>query len=305
MARLAYFCMESLFSVRPLAALMRAGHDVRFVMRPVGGIETRKRAVLRRHRAFDVPLRRLLGLPVPGASHSPFALARDHDIPAYLVGDASRGAVAALLRAERVDVAVVAFFNQLFRPSLLEAVPHGFVNLHPSLLPRYRGPAPLFWTFRDGAHKTGLTVHRIAAGEDNGAVLAAAPVDLPLGIAGEDLLDELSARGEELVVGSVDRALDDDPGVIQDERLMTRAPRPSLDDGIVDATLSAERAFHFVRGVGRWNHLVVDAGGVRYRALDAVSYDPGQGVPGEHALIGDVLHLGRSDGRVALHVRPG
>lgn len=309
--RIGFLCMESVFSVRPLEALLAAGHDVRFVMRPIGGIDTRNKAVLRRHRGFDVAVRRALALgfggaraPVDELKRNPLLVAARADIPAYLVGDASCAPATALLAREKVDVVVVAFFNQLLRPAFLQVPPLGAINLHPSLLPRYRGPAPLFWTFRDGAQEAGLTLHRIAPGEDDGDVLLQEAVPLPLGTAGEELVDDLADRAARMTVAAVDALAS---GMAQAQRQdpahATRAPRPSEQDLLVDASLGARRAFHFVRGVGRWNPVYVDTAGARVRVVDAVELDEGRKLPGESAVVGELLHLGCEDGVVVLRTR--
>jgi methionyl-tRNA formyltransferase len=302
--RIAYFCMESVFSVRPLEALLAAGHDVRFVLRPIGPLSSRTEPVLRRHRGFDLAMRRLLGLGDNAAATNPLALAADRDIPAWLCGNASTPQVAALLRKERVDVVVVAFFNQLLKASLLQVPPLGAINLHPSPLPAYRGPAPLFWMFKDGVEDAALTFHRIAPGEDDGAILKRVDVAMPCGIAGEELIDDLAAAAAAHIGDVVDRVARGDTGEAQEAGAATRAPRPSAHDVVVDGALPARRIFHFVRGVGRWNPLVTQAAGDRLRVLDAVDFDPARAVPGEHALVGDVLHLGCVDGVVRLQVRP-
>ena len=67
------------------------------------------------------------------------------------------------------------------KPELFSIPRLGAINFHPSLLPAYRGPAPLFWTFKDGLEKTGLTIHKIAKGEDNGNILSRTAVDVALG----------------------------------------------------------------------------------------------------------------------------
>jgi methionyl-tRNA formyltransferase len=302
--RLAYFCMESVFALRPLEALLAAGHDVRFLLRPIGPLESRREPVLRRHRGFDLALRRLLGLREDVAQTSPFALAADRDIPAWLCGNASTPAVASLLRRERVDLIVVAFFNQLLRPSLLAVPPLGAVNLHPSLLPAYRGPAPLFWTFKDGATQTGLTLHRIAPGEDDGDILRRLPIDVPLGTPGETLVDTLADAAHAHIAAVIDDVAAGRRGEPQDHAAASRAPRPTDADLVLDATSPARRLFHFARGVGRWNSLVAVTGdGARRRVLDAVDFDEGRVIPGEHAVVGDVLHLGCADGVIRLRVR--
>ncbi len=302
--RIGYLCMESVFSVRPLQAMLRAGHDVRFVMRPIGPLATRTQPVLRRHRGFDIAVRRLLGRGAEAARRDPFAVAADADIPAWIVGDASTPAAVELVKRERVDVLVIAFFNQLLKPAMLGVPRLGAVNLHPSLLPRYRGPAPLFWTYRDAATESGLTLHRVAPGEDDGDVLAQASVPVPFGMPGEDLVDVLAEHAEREVVrvlARLDRG--DVAGVPQEAALATRAPRPADADLVLDVGMGARRAFHFVRGVGRWNQLVVDVGGTRVRVVDAVELDEGRRVPGEVALVGDTVCLGCADGVVMLRAQ--
>jgi methionyl-tRNA formyltransferase len=287
--------MESVFSVRPLQALLRAGHDVRFVMRPMGPLSTRTKPILRRHRGFDVAIQRLLGRQdADPARRDPFAVAADADIPAWLVGNASTAEAARLVQRERVELLVISFFNQLLKPPLLGAAPLGAVNLHPSLLPTYRGPAPLFWTYRDGAAEAGLTIHRVTAGEDDGDILAQqpVPVDELAAVAERSLVDVLGAIEQRRAVA-----------VPQDATKATRAPRPQEQDQLVDAALGARRAFHFVRGVGRWNPLVVDVAGTRVRVVDAVELDEGKSMPGEVALVGDTVCLGCADGSVMLRAQ--
>ena len=302
--RIGYLCMESVFSVRPLEALLRAGHDVAFVMRPIGGIETRKKPILKRQRAFDFTFKRALGFDDDGAKN-PLKVAAEREIPAWLVGDASAPAARALIDRMQPDLLVVAFFNQLLKPAVFQHLRHGAINVHPSLLPRYRGPAPLFWTYRDGCEATGLTVHRLSPGEDDGDVLLAEEVPLPLGTRGEDLVDDLAERGARMVLQAVDGlARGDLVGRAQDATGATRAPRPTDDHMRVDPAMPARRIFHFVRGVGRWSPLWFDAGGARLRVLDAIDVDETKRLPGEHAVVGDHLHVGTSEGTVTLAVRP-
>jgi methionyl-tRNA formyltransferase len=303
--RVGFLCMESVFSVRPLEALLAAGHDVRFVMRPIGGMETRTKGIIKRHRGFDVAVRRALGLgQADDDKRNPLVVAARADIPAYLVGNASAGGAVALLKRERVDIVVVAFFNQLLKPAFLEVPRLGALNLHPSLLPRYRGPAPLFWTYRDGCTETGLTLHRVSPGEDDGDVLSQERVPLPLELPGEELVDDLASRAARMTVDAL-HAIESGSARFtpQDPALVTRAPRPTEQDLRVDASMGARRAFQFVRGVGRWNPVYVDTGSQRVRVVDAVELQEGQRMPREVAVVGDLLHLGCEDGVVVLRTR--
>ncbi len=301
--RIAYLCMESVFSVQPLEALLAAGHDVRFVLRPIGPLSSRNDPVLRRHRGFDLAMRRLLGLSERENRTNPLAVAADKDIPAWLCGNVNTPMVRKLLQRERIDLIVIAFFNQLLKPSTYDVVPLGAVNLHPSLLPHLRGPAPLFWTFKNGDDVAGLTFHRIAPGEDDGAILRTLSVDLPHDTTGEDLVDELAALAAEHVDGVVGDLASGGRGHEQDVTLATRAPRPSAADVVIDAGQSAHRIYRFARGVGRWNTLVVHAFDQELRIIDALDVDDSRHLPGEHVLIGDDLLLAAADGVVRLRVR--
>lgn len=301
--RIAYFCMESVFSVRPLEALLQAGHDVRCVVRPIGPLSSRNDPVLKRHRGFDLAMRKLLGMSEQEPRTNPLALAADKDIPAWLCGDVNTPAVHKLLVRERIDLIVIAFFNQLLKRPTWETARLGAVNLHPSLLPRHRGPAPLFWTFKDGDDETGLSFHRIAAGEDNGALLKSVRVPLDLDTAGEDLVDDLAAIAATHIGSVVSDVAAGVVGEVQDERAATRAPRPTAADVVIDAAMPAERIYRFARGVGRWNTLTTHAFGQELRILDALDLDDRRIMPGQHVLIGDDLLLAVNDGVVRLRVR--
>ncbi len=146
------------------------------------------------------------------------------------------------------DVALVACLPERLGARWCEVARYGCFNLHPSLLPTYRGPAPLFWQLRDGVATTGVTVHRVAAEIDAGDVLA----QQKLSIDGDDTLGTLNAalatagvrlfaeRLREIVAGQATL----EP---QDASKATRQPWPQSKDFILDPAWPAARAFRFVR----------------------------------------------------------
>lgn len=298
--RVGYLCMQSEFSVRPLEALLAAGHDVRFVLRPLPR-ERRREPLLERYDGAALAreetrddVRRL----------EPFAVAEREGIPRFVVGDASSEPALELYRKERVDVLVIAFFNQLLRPAAFEALPCGAVNAHPSLLPQYRGPAPLFWTFYDGQPQSGVTVHRVARGEDDGHVFRRTAVDVAFGMRGEALipaLAEAAATGVIEALQQLSRGTCDTEE--QDHASATRAPRPDREQLRIDASWDARRLFAFVRGVGRWNRLLFSAGDVTLRCIDALRMDERGKVPGDWALLDDTLTLACREGSVTMRVQ--
>jgi methionyl-tRNA formyltransferase len=298
--RVGYLCMQSEFSARPLRALLAAGHDVRFVLRPLSR-DQRRQPVLERERGDGLSS----GSSREGAEdREPFVVAAKEGIPRYWVGDASGQPALSLYERERPDLLVVAFFNQLLRAPAFDALPLGAINAHPSLLPAYRGPSPLFWTFRDARERSGVTVHRIARGEDDGDVLAQTAVEIPFGGRGEDLVPVLAAAAAEDLVRAatmLEHGLAEPRA--QDHGAATRAPRPTVEDCRLGRRWSARRVFSFVRGVGRWSRLLLDDEYLQARCVDALAYEEGGRLPADHAIVGDVLTLARDDGTVTLRVR--
>jgi methionyl-tRNA formyltransferase len=201
--------MAGAFSLPPLEALLAAGVAVREVVLP--GTENRPMAP----RATEG------GLPVltPYAERSIVHLAWERAIPVWEVADL--GALAP------PDVLVVACFPRLV-PRAVWSRARLAVNVHPSLLPDNRGPAPLYWTFRLGQRRTGVTVHLLADRADAGDILAQREVHIPDGMAEAELELQLARLGGELLVQVLrDFERDRLRPLPQDESRATSHPWPS------------------------------------------------------------------------------
>jgi len=129
-------------------------------------------------------------LSVAWAAGLPVMAARDFNHPETL----------AALAELTADVAVVSCFTQRLPAALLSVPRYGFLNIHPSLLPAYRGPVPVFWQLRDGA-ETGVTVHYMDEGLDTGDIVAQAAEPLPDGISQADAERQLMLAGAGLLRG--------------------------------------------------------------------------------------------------------
>ncbi len=199
------------------------------------------------------------------------------------------------------DFAVVIAFGQKLGPHLVEALGPQTVNLHGSLLPKYRGAAPINWAMIQGETHTGLTVISIAQKIDGGLIYAQARTNIdPLETAGQ-LHDRLAAMGPELVEQVLEKlcagALDGRP---QDETLTTRAPKLTKADGWVDFGRSALDVRCRVHGLTPWPGVsvswfspstgrrrplairrVVDLGG------DPTGHPPGTVLPDHLVAVGD------------------
>ena len=206
------------------------------------------------------------------------AQAAAHRLPVIYVKQLRSAAVMAQLAALAPDVILVACFSFVLPPALLQLPRLGCFNLHPSLLPGYRGPAPLFWQWRLGEERTGVTLHRMTSAIDAGEIAAQAEVSWPDGSSGAQA-DALSAQvGAALMLQTLTHlaqgTLSTRP---QDEARSTYFPWPTGYDFKLSATWSARRAFNFMRGTAAW--------GYPYRLADynaplwlqtALAFDPAQ-----------------------------
>jgi methionyl-tRNA formyltransferase len=196
-------------------------------------------------------------------------------IPVLQIGRLSAPATLEALAAYAPDVVAVACFDQKFPPELLNVPRFGCLNLHPSLLPAFRGPAPLFWIFRQGESSAGATVHLMAERIDAGPIVAQAPVAVPDGIRGDQLEAQCAAVGAELMAGAI-RSLargTADPRP-QDEELSSYFPWPSAEDFVVPVNRPARWAYNFIRGVAHWSGpLAIDVAGRRLAVRDAVAFE--------------------------------
>ena len=143
------------------------------------------------------------------------------------------------------DAVVMASFDQIIGARLLAVPPHGWLNVHPSLLPLYRGPEPVYWTIADGATEAGITLHRAAPRFDAGPMLAQRSLE----VAGDDTAGTLTRRLCELGAAALPEALgkllSDDPGEMPD---MDRATyRPSVGHRDLRGATSAAEAERMVR----------------------------------------------------------
>jgi methionyl-tRNA formyltransferase len=152
----------------------------------------------------------------------------------------------------QADLAIVACFPRLIPEHILAVPPHGFLNLHPSLLPELRGPFPLFWTFRLGQQHTGVTVHHMDAGLDSGDIALQQELFLPDGISGPQADALLAAHGGSLLLDACRRlAAGTLPRIPQHSGGSTYS-RPTAEDFQIPTSWSARRAYNFICGTAEW-----------------------------------------------------
>lgn len=175
------------------------------------------------------------------------------------------------ISAYQPDVLVVAAFGQILKCQVLDKPPLGCVNLHASLLPKYRGAAPIQWAIARGEEETGVTVQRMAAQVDCGDIL----VQRKLMIDAEETAPELYARLAMLGGAVVAEALENfaasggEGGRVQDESQATYAPRLTREDGRIDWTLTAGEIYNRIRAFNPWPGTYTSVRGKRLKLLSA------------------------------------
>lgn len=269
------------FSVAVLAALVEAGHEILCAY-------------------SQPPAPRGRGQTLKPSPVQAFAEARGIRVrtPASMRDPAEIEAFAAL----GADAAVVVAFGQILPNAVLDAPRLGSFNLHASLLPRWRGAAPIQRSIMAGDELTGVEVMRMTEGLDEGPVLAAATVRIgPLDTAGS-IHDRLAAAAADLIVRTLSdieagRAVETpqaDEGVTYARKIRTKEAR-------IDWTQPAREVDRKIRGLspfpGAWFLLPTDKGEVRVKALLS-TFEDAEGAPGR--LLDDRLLVACGEGAVRL-----
>ena len=246
--RLLFFGLPAGVSAIVLGGLVDDGRDVAGVVVPAAAVP---------HLLADPTLPTVLIAPPAapalslGESTDLLSLAWERGLPVLAMADFDPADTLAALATFAPDVAVVACFTRRIPPAALVVPRLGFLNLHPSLLPLYRGPQPLFWQLREGA-PTGATVHYMDEGLDTGDIAAQTVVPLPDGISGPEAERTLALAGLGLLRGVLDELA---AGVVQrrPQGLGGSSQRaPTATDFALSTGWSARRAFNFMRGTADW-----------------------------------------------------
>ena len=259
------------FAVPSLDALVQAGHEIVCVYtqppRPAGrGKGEQKTAVHKRAEALGMVVR------------CPRTL-RDHDEQARFA-------------AVDADLAIVAAYGLILPRPILEAPKGGCINVHASLLPRWRGAAPIQRAILAGDEITGVTIMRMEQGLDTGPMLLKRETPIDRKTAGK-LTDELAKLGAQALVEWLSRPT---PPISQPDDGVTYASKIDKAEARVDWTKSAEEIERQVRAFAPSPGAWFEANGERIKLLEAATGDDASGKPGE--VLDDCLSVACATGYV-------
>jgi methionyl-tRNA formyltransferase len=183
------------------------------------------------------------------------------------------------LESVGADVAVVVAYGRILTERLLEAPRLGCINVHASLLPRYRGAAPIHWAVMNGETETGVATMQMDVGLDTGDVLLESRTPIGPEETAGDLWERLSAMGAELLIETLDRLESIEPRP-QDHSQASHAPLMDKEVGRIDWSWSAEKVHNRVRGACPWPgaHTLFRTEPFKIRSSRIVD---GRGQPGE------------------------
>ena len=266
------FCGTPQFAVPTLEALIAAGHDVALVLsqpdRPVGrAAEVHATPVKRAAQAHGIPVLQ------------PEKLKNNEDLRAQLTALAP-------------DAIIVVAYGRIIPQWMLDLPRFGCINGHGSLLPRWRGAAPIQWAIASGDTETGVTTMLLNAGLDTGPMLLKRSVAITPQTTAPDLFETLSVLGAELMVatlaGLATGTITPEP---QDDSLATLAPILTREDARIDFTRTAREIDQRFRGLQPWPGAFTTLRGKKLivhamRVAENVRMSPGTLLlQGEHMLV--------------------
>ena len=191
-----------------------------------------------------------------------------------------------ILKALSPDLIAVVAYGKIFPSAALNAPPLGCVNVHASLLPSYRGAAPINWAIAKGERKTGVTIMQMDEGMDTGDILAQREIPIGEEETAEELSKTLSLEGAELLLKTIDRIAENDISLVkQKEEAATYAPLLLRKDGEVDWNQDAKEIKNLVRAMIPWPCAHTTLRGKNLKIFRALA-GPGQGRPGEIVSVG-------------------
>ncbi len=236
---------------------MQASHKLRLVVMGTGPFAVPMFRALLASSHEIIALATRPDRPVHGKQSAPQNLmrdlAREHGLEVFEPPDINSGYAVDRLRRWTPELLVVCDYGQILSPQALETARLGGVNLHGSLLPRYRGAAPIQWAIYHGETESGVTVIQMTQGLDAGPAL----VQKRLAIDPDETAAQLEPRLSELGVGAVVEAIEllqtgQSGGIPQDSAQATKAPRLKKTDGAIDWNRTASEIRNQFRAFEPW-----------------------------------------------------
>lgn len=266
------------FSVPCLNSLIEAGHEIQAVFTQP-----------------DKPRGRKQELTPPEVK----VCALEHGLTVYQPKTLRDGEAMKIISELNPDCIVVVAYGKILPKEILDYPKYGCINIHASLLPKYRGSAPIQWSVINGEKETGVTIMQMDEGIDTGDMLSQKAITIGIDDTAESMFDKLSILGGEMIVEALDKLEKGElTAVKQDDTLSTHAPMLDKKISEIDWHKSAAEVHNLVRGLYSWPIAQTSLHGKKLK-IYRTSPAKGQGDAG--AVIGtDPLTIACGDGAVEI-----
>lgn len=208
-------------------------------------------------------------------------LALQHNLPVYQPAKMRDGEALSILQQLAPELVVVVAYGKILPKELLEVPPMGCINVHASLLPKYRGAGPIQWSVINGEKETGVTTMYMAEGMDTGDMILKAATPIGEQETAGQLHDRLSVLGAECLSETLKQLAEGKaPRIPQDDSLCTYAPMLTKELGHLDFTKTAKELHSLIRGVSPWPGAYTFLGDKMLKVHSA-KITEGSGAPGQ------------------------
>ena len=264
------------FAVPCLEELIKAGHEI-------VGVFTQPDKPVGRKRVMTPP-------PVK-------VCAEKNGITVYQPDSVRTEEALSLMKELNPDCVVVVAYGKIIPSEMLKLPKLGFVNVHGSLLPKYRGAAPIQWSIIDGEKKTGVTTMQMDDGIDTGDMLEVSETEIGENETAGELFDRLAEMGGKLIVSSLSKLEKGELTPIpQDHEKSNYAKIISKEMALIDFNMSAENVFNLIRGFNPWPIAYTIIGDKRLKVFAAEKIGSVNGKSGEVVSSDGTLTVAFGDG---------
>lgn len=178
-------------------------------------------------------------------------VAEENDLPFYQTDNVNQKKFIELFQEKDIDLIISVNFNQILRKEIIQIPEKGCINVHASLLPKYRGRAPLNWAIINGEDKTGVTVHFIDEDIDTGDIILQREIPIKDDDYINDILSQVKEIYPKIVSEAVDRIKKDEVNPEPQKGDGFYCPKRRPEDGLIDWNNDAEDIYNLIRAVSR------------------------------------------------------
>ncbi len=301
-----FFGMGSYLSRSVLAHLISKKWNIQAIVRAISPYTKNKPPnFFRFHEGLAKKIQTLLDtLPSPIEQSPLLHLAHKNKIDYVEVWDVNHPSMQTFLKSIQPELILIVNFTHLLSAETLSIPSNAIINVHPSLLPNYRGPSPLFWMMKHGETDFGVTIHLVDEKEDHGDILYQEKFSIPVGITFQELDHALT----NMVVNNIENILQNifnktSTCFPQTTVQHTRHSRPKYDDFALDTSLPADKVFTFITSMHSVYQLYVKINQEKFEIDTPVGYDPNEVFPYDYFLQGNSLIFRCNPGTVEVQLK--